>query len=51
MNDIAVSIYRCPNCGLEVATADQLEDGDLECGMCAAALEFAGHRDIAVDEM
>ncbi len=50
MVDAIAIVYRCPNCGYEIITNDQLENGTIECGNCGVEMMYAGHEDITSDE-
>ena len=50
MINAVVSAYRCPNCGYQIITHDQLGNGEIQCGNCELEMKPIGHLDIFEDE-
>lgn len=50
MTDMMVNVWRCPCCGKQVLTSEELEDGTIVCDVCDAVMQFAGHQDITVKD-
>ena len=50
MTDMIVNVWRCPQCGRQVLSSDDLEYGDIMCDACETLAEYAGHQDITVGD-
>lgn len=50
MTEMVFDVWRCPCCGSEIFTLDDLEYGDIICDACEVPIEYVGHQDIAVSD-